>query len=428
MAATMLPAWSGLRLKIWCTHISCHGREERAALSEKKTSSGCAVTLHAMSSTIFDSVPAVPSQPVPPQQPLAPNSAAQNSATQKSLAQKPQAQKSQAPQRPHVDLKSLPTSGFIDGIYSIVNPQVGTTRNGKPYLKCLLRDASGEVAARQWTMDESTFNDLRSTGFVWIAGHVELYNGQPQLILEQIKPVEVSQDELAALLPTTTKNIDQMFSELSAIMRSLQHPAMGALVEAYLTDEDLMNKLRMAPAAMNLHHAWIGGLLEHTLQLLKLAEQMLPLYPQLNRDIVLTGLFLHDLGKTAELTWEKGFDYTADGNLIGHIVRGAIWLQFKAAIAGKNSGHKLPPEALRVLQHIIISHHGVPEFGAAKVPATPEAIFISQLDNLDAKTQMSLTCARPDPPISTDCSEFTEKVWALETRLYRHDPLKLSGH
>jgi 3'-5' exoribonuclease len=204
----------------------------------------------------------------------------------------------------------------------------------------------------------------------------------------------------------------------------MAHPAMRALAEAYLSDEEMMSKFRMAPAAMNLHHAWIGGLLEHTLQLLKLAEQMLPLYPQLNRDIVLTGLFLHDLGKTAELRWERGFDYTPDGNLIGHIVRGAIWLQFKAAVAAKQSGQKLPQEALRVLQHIIISHHGIPEYGAAKIPSTPEAIFISTLDNLDAKTQMAITCARPDVPSTTDCAEFTDKMWALDTRIYKPDPLK----
>lgn len=328
--------------------------------------------------------------------------------------------------RPHAKLKTLTPNTFVDGVYSLMNPQVGATRGGKPFLKCLLRDASGEVAARQWTFDESTFEDLARTGFVWVAGHSQLYNGQVQLILEQIKSVEVSAEDIAALLPTTTKDINQMFGELSGIMRSLSHPAMLALAETYLGDEDMMAKFRMAPAAMNLHHAWIGGLLEHTLQLLKLAQAMLPLYPQLNRDIVLMGLFLHDLGKTTELTWEKGFDYTTDGNLIGHIVRGAIWLQVKAAMAGKSSGQKLPADALRVLQHIIISHHGLPEFGAAKVPSTPEAVFISVLDNLDAKTQMALTAARPESPtVINGAALFTDKMWALEnTRLYKPDPLK----
>ncbi len=334
-------------------------------------------------------------------------------------------QTSATPKRPHSDVRSLAPNTYVDGVYSLYNPQIGTTRQGKPYLKCILRDASGEVNARLWTFEPAAFPELERAGFVWVAGSTELFNGQLQFKLDQIKAVEIGPDEMTALLPTTTKNIDEMFVEVQRLLRSLKHPAMVSLAEAYLGDEDLMSRFRQAPAAMNLHHAWIGGLLEHTLQLMQLAENMLPLYPLLNRDLVLMGLFLHDLGKTAELSWDKGFDYTADGNLIGHIVRGAIWLQIKAAIAAKNSGNKLPQEALRVLQHIIISHHGVPEFGAAKIPATPEAIFISVLDNLDAKTQMALTAARPVVAAAIEsASEFTEKVWALDTRLYKADPLK----
>ncbi|MHC5022684.1 MAG: 3'-5' exoribonuclease YhaM family protein [Planctomycetota bacterium] len=326
-----------------------------------------------------------------------------------------------ATDNPHTDLATLPPSGYLDGTYSLINPQVGMTRAGKPFLKCLLRDASGEAVARQWSFDETVFDEITRTGFVWIAGHTQVYNGQTQVIIEQIKPVEVSAEEIAALLPTSSRNIDEMFTELTAILGTFEHPAMKALADAYLGDEDLMAKFRLAPAAMSLHHAWIGGLLEHTLQLLKLADAMLPLYPELNRDIVLMGLFLHDLGKTSELTWERGFNYTADGNLIGHVVRGAIWLQFKAAMAARASGQKLPSEALRVLQHVIISHHGQTEFGAAKIPATPEAIFVSQLDNLDAKTTMAVTAARSDS--TPDTGDFTDRVWALDTRLYRPDPL-----
>lgn len=328
-----------------------------------------------------------------------------------------------ATQSPHVDLKSLPPNGYVDGIYSLINPQIGTTKGGKPYLKCLLRDATGECPARQWTFDESAFDALGATGFVWIAGHTQLYNGQCQIILEQIKAVDVSDEEIALLLPSTKRDIGEMFDEVRSLLATLDHPAMKALADTYLADEELMERFRRAPAAMNMHHAWIGGLLEHTLQLIKLADVMLPLYPQLNRDIVLMGLFLHDLGKTVELTWERGFNYTADGNLIGHIVRGAIILQVKAAMAAK-SGHKLPGAALRVLQHIILSHHGTPEFGAAKIPSTPEAIFVSQLDNLDAKTAMAITHARADGPPSVEgAGEFTDKVWALQTRLYCPDPL-----
>lgn len=322
----------------------------------------------------------------------------------------------------HINLRDMAPNQYVDGTYSIVNPQLGVTRAGKPYLKCIVRDATGEAAARQWSFEEAMLGEIATTGFVWISGHTQLYNDQVQIILEQIRAVEVSPDEITKLLPSTKKDIDQMFNELKGILATVQHPAMKALADSYLNDEDLMSNFKAAPAAMSLHHAWIGGLLEHTLQLLKLADLMLPMYSRLNRDMVIVGLFLHDLGKTGELTWEKGFDYTPDGNLIGHVVRGAILLQFKAAIAGKQSGHKLSPEALRALQHIIISHHNRPEYGAAKLPSTPEAIFVALLDNLDAKTSMGLEAARPEIP-SAYAGDFTEKVWALETRLYCPDPL-----
>lgn len=330
-------------------------------------------------------------------------------------------------QRPRTNLRDVAANAYVDGVYSLLNPQIGSTRGGKSFFKCLLRDATGEVSARQWTFDEAGFEKICSTGFVWIAGHTQVYNGQLQLIIEQIKCADVTPEEIVALLPATSRDINQMWEELIAIMRSLEHASMRALAEEYLRDEVMMERFRIAPAAMSLHHAWLGGLLEHTLQLLQLAERMLPLYPSLNRDIVLMGLFLHDIAKTSELTWERGFEYTTDGNLVGHIVRGAVWLQIKAAQAmrsAKNPEEKLSVETLRVLMHIIISHHGQAEFGAAKVPSTPEAIFIAQLDNLDAKTQMSLTAARPEKPSALDMGDFTDKVWALDTRLYKPDPLK----
>ncbi|MHC4416063.1 MAG: 3'-5' exoribonuclease YhaM family protein [Planctomycetota bacterium] len=328
------------------------------------------------------------------------------------------------PLRPHTDIRTFQPSGYVEGVYGIINPQIGTTRAGKPYLKCLLRDATGEIVARQWSYDESSFGDLSGARFVWAAGHTQLYNGQIQFIVEQVKPVEVDDDELADLVPMTSGNIDEMFAELVGILRSLKHPAMTALADVYVSDEELMREFRRSPAAVSLHHAYIGGLLEHTLQLLKLAEVMLPLYPDLNRDLVLMGLFLHDLGKTAELKWEQGFDYTTEGNLIGHVVRGVIWLQVKAAIAAKQSGQRLASDALRALQHIILSHHGAPEHGAVKVPSTPEAVFVAMLDNLDAKTAMALAHARPRPaPAVEPAGDFTDKVWALGTRLFRRDPL-----
>lgn len=315
---------------------------------------------------------------------------------------------------------------YVDGVYSLVNPQCGTAKNGKHFLKGLIRDATGEVPIRQWTFEEAQLAEIARTGFVWIGGQAQEYNGQVQVIVDSISAVEVEVEDLARLLPSTRHDIAQMEAELRRILGSLAHPAMRALAEAYLSNELLMSRVRQAPAAVSVHHAWIGGLLEHTLQLMRIAEVTLPLYPDLNRDIVLMGLFLHDLGKTTELEWERGFSYTMEGNLIGHTVKGAILLSAMAAKVGRESGHRLPQEALMVLQHIIVSHHGSLEFGATKVPSTPEAIFVAMLDNLDAKTMVALHAAQRHRRIDPG-QEFTERVWSLDTRIYRPDPLNWDG-
>jgi 3'-5' exoribonuclease len=320
----------------------------------------------------------------------------------------------------HVDLASLGANTYVDEIYGLVNPQLGTTRAGKTFLKCLLRDASGEMPARQWSCDERSFAELERAPFVRVAGHSQLYNGQVQFVIEKIAAIEVGDEEMAALLPTTKKDVGEMFAGVRRLLESMAHPAMRGLADVYLADEVLMQAFRRAPAGVSVHHAWIGGLLEHTHQMMEAAERMLPLYPGLNRDLVLMGIFLHDLGKTTELTWEKGFDYTADGNLVGHVVRGAIWLQVKAAEAARR-GAKLPREALRALQHIVLSHHGEQIHGAAKSPSTPEAIFVAQLDNLDAKTAIALSAA--DRAGGDRQGEFTDRLKALGTRIYRKDPL-----
>jgi 3'-5' exoribonuclease len=187
----------------------------------------------------------------------------------------------------------------------------------------------------------------------------------------------------------------------------------------------LMGQFKQAPAAKMMHHAYLGGLLEHTLNLVKLANVVCPLYPKISRDLVVVGLFLHDLGKTREISFEGAFTYTDRGELIGHIVDGAIMLHDKVQQVMRTSGVRLPKNAISVLQHIILSHHGQPEFGAAKIPATPEAILVAMLDNLDAKTTIAVTAARPNRAKATDLGgNFTEKQWALEqVRLFRPDPL-----
>lgn len=331
-------------------------------------------------------------------------------------------------------IRDLQANQHLDGVFAIQNAQLGMTKNGKPFLKCLLADKTGRTPGRMWSITEDYFATLPTDGFVYMTGNTQPYQGEMQVIIQDIRAHEPTDMELTDLLPSTTRDIDQMFGEVLKLLQSLQHPAIKSLADRYLEDGNLMGKFCQAPAAQTLHHAFIGGLLEHTLTLMQGADALLPLYPKLNRDIVLMGLFLHDLGKCQELTWLKGFGYTDDGQLIGHIARGVVMLEEKAkACQDQELGEaalKVPDAILRVLSHIILSHHGVPEFGALKIPATPEAIFVSNLDNLDAKMNMSIAETRDKIDLASDSgaggsqigSDFTEKVWALNTKLYKPDP------
>ncbi len=310
--------------------------------------------------------------------------------------------------------------------FAISNAQLGSTRSGKPYLRCLLSDRTGELPARMWNCPEELFRSIPTNGFVYAEGETQPYQGELQLILHHIAALETpSEDQLRELVPCAERPASEMMAEVVALLETLEHPAMRALARVYLDDEMLMTQFRQAPAAKSMHHAYLGGLLEHTLNLLKLTDAVCPLYPKLNRDIIMMGLFLHDIGKTRELSWDQGFDYTDRGHLVGHIVEGAIMLHDRAQQVMREHGVRLPKHAVTVLQHIILSHHTLPEYGAAKIPATPEAIFVAMLDNLDAKTIIALNAARPDRPMSHDLGgNFTEKQWALSTRLFRPDPLK----
>ena len=167
----------------------------------------------------------------------------------------------------------------------------------------------------------------------------------------------------------TEKDIDQMCARVFEICGSVHNRHLAALLQAYLDDEQLMNNFCRAPAAMNFHHAFVGGLLEHTLNAMEVADAVCKFYPTLNRDVVVAGIFLHDLAKTWELAYENAFSYTDGGQLVGHIVKGAIWVEQKAEAAEKILGEKIPRQLIDVIQHIILSHHGEPEFSAARVPS-----------------------------------------------------------
>jgi 3'-5' exoribonuclease len=249
---------------------------------------------------------------------------------------------------------------------------------------------------------------------------VENYQNNLQFIIEQCWPAKDGTYEIGDLVPHTDKNIDQMCTRIKELLESIQNRHLAAIVQAYLDDRELMDKFCKAPAAMSFHHAFLGGLLEHTLNAMEVADACVKFYPGLNRDLILAGIFLHDIAKTWELCYDCAFGYTDGGQLIGHIVKAAIWVEQKSKVAEETLGEKIPQPLIDVLQHIILAHHGETEFGSPKTPATPEALFVHTIENLDAKLMIALAATRGEAIPGSE-GNWTEYIKAFGGRMYRPD-------
>ncbi|MEI8195164.1 MAG: HD domain-containing protein [Phycisphaerae bacterium] len=315
-----------------------------------------------------------------------------------------------------IAISQMRDGDVIEQSFILGNKALGTTNNSKLFIKAEASDATGSIHLRLWNASREHYERLPQTGYVIVRGRIESYQGHLQMVADGIEPCQdVSKIDLSELLKHTQKNVPEMLARVRAIMALIQDKELAALLGAFLDDAELMKKFSISPAAMGMHHAWIGGLLEHTLSLLELALLVCPRYPDIDQDLVLAGLLLHDIAKTAELSYTCGFDYTDLGRLVGHVALGTIWIETKAQQASAKLGKPIRKDLVMVLQHIVLSHHGVPEFGAAVLPKTPEAILVNLIDNLDAKTQMAIDAVAAP----TEDNTWTEFSKAFGTKLYR---------
>lgn len=308
-----------------------------------------------------------------------------------------------------------------DAIFLIAQKDLRTGGNGGLYIHAVFEDQSGQMLARMWNASQEMYESMPASGPMHVRGRVESYKGRPQFIIDGLRNVEPGEVNIADFLPTTKHDIKQMWGRMLEILRGIQNPDLLSLVGAFVNDAQFAANFQRAPAARTNHHAFIGGLLEHTLSLLELAKLVLPRYPQVSADLVLAGIFLHDCGKTAELSYTASFSYTTDGQLLGHIVQAIVWIHEKVRELERRTGRRFPPEILTALMHIIVSHHGKYEFGSPKLPSTAEAIMVHHLDNLDAKLHMVFSAIEADPD---EAGEWTNWIQALETKVWKVDVMR----
>ena len=255
-------------------------------------------------------------------------------------------------------------------------------KNGKPYLALMLMDRTGSVEGRVWNDADRYDGECEQGSVVEVEAVVIRYNNRLQLKINRIVKLPESSVEIENFVPASSRDRNQMLDEVRQMLDGMQDDTLREFLLGLLEDESFAAQLIRAPAAKSIHHAYIGGLIEHTLSVMKLCRTVAKLYPELNADLLLAGAFLHDIGKLHEISARAGFEYTDEGRLLGHLVMGAQMLH---ELAG--SGQKLPAETLVQLEHMILSHHGSYEFGSPKRPKTREAMVLHYLDELDAKLQ-----------------------------------------
>ncbi len=304
----------------------------------------------------------------------------------------------------------------LDQVFLVTGKELRTTRKGDLYITCTLADKTGQLPARMWQASESFFNSIPVDGFLHVKGRAEDYRGSLQFIIDACRPFPREKVDLEDFLAVTQRDVEQMWSQLLEHVRAVKDRHLRLLIKKFVEDRGFVEGFQRAPAAMQMHHPFIGGLLEHTLNVVRAATKLLPMYPKLNADLVLAGAFLHDIGKIAELAAGTGITYTDRGMLVGHITIAAVWLGEKARELADETSEPFPQRSLDLLQHIILSHHGVHEYGSPKLPMIPEAYFIHYLDNLDAKMFMTVHNIENDPDAT---SSFTAYNRQLQTRLYK---------
>lgn len=279
-----------------------------------------------------------------------------------------------------VFIKDIKDRDQLKEVFLVKEKITAMAKNGKPYMNLKLMDKSGDVDGKIWDNVDEISSRFEKNDFLEISAKASVYLGKMQLVISDLRKIPEEDVELANFLPETDRDIKEMEAELAGLLSSIKNVWLKGLLESFFTDPEIMGLYRVAPAAKGMHHVYLGGLLEHSLAVCALVDSVVPLYKGLNRDLLIAGALLHDIGKVREMKFFRSFDYSDEGKLIGHITIGVEMIHEKVCrIEG------FPPELAMHLKHLILSHHGQYEYGSPKRPKTLEATILNYLDDLDSK-------------------------------------------
>jgi 3'-5' exoribonuclease len=276
----------------------------------------------------------------------------------------------------------LQANQVITATFLVQHKDIRQKKTGEPYLSLVLGDRTGELDAKMWDNVAEVMATFERDDFLRVRGLLQIFQNRLQLTIHKLQRVSDDAVDLTDFFPASRRSSDDMFAELLNTIRGLNDEHLRALLLLIVEDPEVSRRLKLAPAAKSIHHAYLGGLLEHVLSLCTLAKLTTPHYPHVNLDLVLAGVILHDIGKIYELTYERSFGYSSVGQLLGHMVIALRMIEDKVRLLPS-----FPSKLKTLLDHMIISHHGELEYGSPKTPLFPEALLLHHLDNLDSKME-----------------------------------------
>lgn len=305
----------------------------------------------------------------------------------------------------------------VQSIFLVQSKDVRQKKTGEPYLSLVLMDRTGDIDAKMWDNVPGVMETFDRDDFIRVKGETQLYQNRMQLTVYSLQRVQDAEISLGDFLPASQRDPDLMLAELRQIIASMSNPHLKGLLEAIFADQAVAAAYKIAPAAKAIHHAWLGGLIEHVLSLCGLARFMVTHYANLDEDLLLTGVILHDIGKVSELSYNRSFGYTTEGGLLGHM-HIAMRLIADKLPAG------FPPKLRNLLEHMILSHHGQLEFGSPKLPVFPEALLLHHLDNLDSKMETMRASLERDKATPGDWTGYNAALERsiLDKRKYLNGP------
>lgn len=294
---------------------------------------------------------------------------------------------------------------IVESIFLVRDKTTAMAKNGKPYMTLKLMDRTGEVEGRIWDRVDQLSDQFDKNDFIQLYAKASVYLGKMQLVIQDLKKIPEEEIALDDFLPVSSRSIEDMRRELDSLLDSLTDPYVEALLRSFFDDPQFFARYSRAPAAKAMHHVYLGGLLEHSLAVSALACDVAARYAQINRDLLLAGTLLHDVGKVDELSYLRSFDYTDEGKLIGHIIIGVQMIEDRVRqIQG------FPKDLAIMIKHLLLSHHGQYEFGSPKRPKFLEAVVLNFIDDLDSKINGVLAHIDKEP--------HSDSQWTSYHRLY----------